>query len=197
MTAVRIGAGVIMGLCLVSVFASYSRGALLGLCGMSAFLWLKSRARVLPAIAIAIALFAGFNLMPERWIDRMNTIGTYDEDASAQGRISMWQASTAIAARSILAAGFLGPYNQGVVDIYYPGIQARAVHSIYFEVIGEHGYIGFFLWILIPIFAWRNGSWIIRHARHRSDLKWMEDLARMLQVSLIGYYVRGAFVSLG
>jgi putative inorganic carbon (HCO3(-)) transporter len=196
MKAVRTGAGVIMGLCLVSVFASYSRGALLGLCGMGVFLWLKSRARLMPAIAIVLALSIGFNFMPERWTDRMNSIGTYDEDTSAQGRIAMWQASVAIASQRMLGAGFLGPYNQGVVDLYAPGTHARAVHSIYFEVIGEHGYIGFFLWILIPIFAWRNGSWIIRHTRQRSDFKWMEDLARMLQVSLIGYLVGGAFLSL-
>jgi putative inorganic carbon (hco3(-)) transporter len=196
MKAVRIGAGVIMGLCLISAFASYSRGALLGLCGMGVFLWLKSRARVMPAIAIALALSIGLNFMPERWTERMNSIGTYEEDGSAQGRIAMWQASMAIASQRVLGAGFLGPYNQGVVDNYYPGIKARAVHSIYFEVIGEHGYIGFLLWVLIPILAWRNGTWIIRHARQRSDLKWMEDLARMLQVSLVGYLVGGAFLSL-
>ncbi len=196
MPAVRFGALAIMGFCLISVFASYSRGALFGLAGMSLFLWLKSRARIIPAIALGIALFAAFNFMPQRWIERMNSIATYEEDASAQGRIVMWRAAVEIASQRTLGAGFLGPYNQAVIDRFSPGTQARAVHSIYFEVIGEHGYFAFFLWMLIPIFAWRNGSWIIKHTRQRPELKWSGDLARMLQVSLIGYYCGGAFLSL-
>jgi len=196
MSAVRTGALAIMGFCLISVFASYSRGALFGLAGMSVFLWLKSRTRIMPAVALAIGLFAGYNFMPQRWIERMNSIAAYEEDASAQGRIVMWRTAVEIASQRTLGAGFLGPYNQAVVDRFSPGTKARAVHSIYFEVIGEHGYFAFFLWILIPIFAWRNGSWIIRHTRERPDLKWSADLARMLQVSLIGYYCGGAFLSL-
>jgi probable O-glycosylation ligase (exosortase A-associated) len=196
MRIVQVGCSVMIALCVISVFASYSRGGLLGLFAMSAFLWLKSRAKIMPAVALGIALFTGFYFMPQRWIDRMNTIETYSEDESAQSRLGMWHAAMAIASQRPFGAGFMGPYNQGVVNDYYPGIQARAVHSIYFEVIGEHGYIVFFFWALVPLFAWRNGGWIIKYTRDRPDLKWAGDLARMIQVSLIGYCVGGTFLSL-
>jgi probable O-glycosylation ligase (exosortase A-associated) len=194
--AIQIGAAAVMGLCLIAVLASYSRGALLGLIAIGGFLWLKSKAKILPAVAIVIVLFGATSLMPSRWLDRMNSIDQYSEDGSAQGRLTMWHAAVAIAAKRPLGAGFLGPYSQDVVDLYDPGTRARAVHSIYFEVIGEHGFAVFVLWMLVPLFAWRNGSWIIRHTRDRPDMKWAGDAARMLQVSLVGYLVGGAFLSL-
>ena len=43
--------------------------------------------------------------------------------------------------------GFRAVYDQGVVDTYAPGVVARATHSIYFEILGEHGFILFGVWL--------------------------------------------------
>lgn len=70
------------------------------------------------------------------------------------------------------------------------------VHSIYFEIIGEQGWIGFFLFMLLAMLTWRSCSKMIKTYKSHSELKWVSDLAAMIQVGLIGYYVSGAFLGL-
>ena len=70
------------------------------------------------------------------------------------------------------------------------------VHSIYFEVMGEHGFIGFGLFVLIGLLAWRTGSKVIRECQKDPDRKWAADLAAMTQVSMVGYATGGAFLGL-
>ncbi len=70
-------------------------------------------------------------------------------------------------------------------------------HSIYFEVLGEHGYVGLVLFLSLIIAAFATAQWIIRNARGRSDLAWAGRLASAIQVSIVGYCTAGAFVNLG
>ena len=59
-----------------------------------------------------------------------------------------------------------------------------------------YGYVGLALFLLLWALVWRNASWINRQSRSRKNLHWASDLARMIQVSLIGYAVGGAFLNL-
>jgi probable O-glycosylation ligase (exosortase A-associated) len=82
--------------------------------------------------------------------------------------------------------------------MYLPEAGGRRTdaHSIYFETLGEHGFIGLGLFLALGIFAWRTCSGIIRQTRDLPDMVWMRNLAAMLQVSLVGYAVSGAFLGL-
>jgi len=46
------------------------------------------------------------------------------------------------------------------------------------------------------LFSWRTGTRIVKFCRDKPDLKWASNLAKMAQVSIIGYAVSGAFLSL-
>ena len=70
------------------------------------------------------------------------------------------------------------------------------VHSIYFEVMGEHGFIGFFMFMLLGLFIWNTGSRIRKQGKRSMETKWAADLASMVQVSIIGYASSGAFLGL-
>jgi probable O-glycosylation ligase (exosortase A-associated) len=76
-----------------------------------------------------------------------------------------------------------------------PG-DVHAAHSIYFQVLGEHGYIGLILFLLIWFFAFRTAAKIRADAPKRPETPWLGQLAGMCQVSLVGYAVGGAFLSL-
>jgi probable O-glycosylation ligase (exosortase A-associated) len=69
-------------------------------------------------------------------------------------------------------------------------------HSIYFEVLGEHGFFGLFLFLTLALMTWRTASWIIKRARGDPENRWAADLAAMVQVSLVGYASGGAFLGL-
>ena len=73
----------------------------------------------------------------------------------------------------------------------------QGAHSIYFEVLGHHGFPGLLLFITIGLLAYRAGSRIIRYSKNdNGQLAWEGNLAAMLQVSLVGYLTGGAFLSL-
>ncbi|MDE1902414.1 MAG: putative O-glycosylation ligase, exosortase A system-associated [Alphaproteobacteria bacterium] len=193
----RMGSRVAMGLCLLSVLASYSRGSFLALIAMLPFLLQHSKRKVMSGVIIVVALAFSISFMPAQWVERIQTIKTYQQDTSAEGRIEMWEAATKMAlARPLVGVGFKGPYIQKVMDKYSPGTTARAVHSIWFEVLGENGFPALFFWVGLAIVGILNCRYIIRRTKNVPKLKWANDLAHMSMVGLVGYYVGGSFLSL-
>jgi hypothetical protein len=67
---------------------------------------------------------------------------------------------------------------------------------LYFQALGEHGFVGLGLYLLMGFLTWREGSRIIRNAARLPDYKWAAHLATMIQVSMIGFGTGGAFLSL-
>jgi putative inorganic carbon (HCO3(-)) transporter len=180
-----------------SAFGSHSRGALLAIAAMAVFLWLKSRKKVaLGAVLVAVAA-AMVAFMPEKWEDRMASISTYEEDSSAQGRINTWQMLTNLAIDRPFVGGGFEPYQRWVFDIYkpdYPGV--HSAHSVYFQVLGEQGFFGFGLLAIFWLLVWMQCSRVARMAKERPDEAWAYWLAQMIKVSLVGYFVGGAFLNL-
>jgi putative inorganic carbon (hco3(-)) transporter len=72
-------------------------------------------------------------------------------------------------------------------------IEGKAFHSIYFEVLGEQGWVG--LGIFLSIFAaFFLGMMRVRYkARGRKDLAWMKGLASALMQSTLIFMVGGVF----
>jgi putative inorganic carbon (HCO3(-)) transporter len=180
----------------LAVLASHSRGALLALGAMTAFLWAKSKQRLRLGLVIVVAAPMLIGFMPQEWWDRMATIGTYDQDASAQGRINAWKMAFNLANDHPVLGGGFQIYESDVFARWAPDPDdVHAAHSIYFAALGEHGYVGLLLFVTLWIVAWRTATAVIRICRGRDTLDWAAKLARMLQVSIVGYAVGGAFLS--
>ncbi len=185
-----------MGLVAISALGSHSRGALLAICSMALFLWLGSKNKVSMGILLVVvgSLMIGF--MPDEWSQRMDTIKTYEQDGSALGRINAWWHAWNIATHRPFGVGF-NPIQPELALAYAPDpSDLRAAHSIYFQVLGNHGFVGLFIFLGIWISTWRSASWIMKQTRNLSEQKWCYDLAVMSQVSLVAYAVGGAFLSL-
>ncbi len=82
--AVKWPVSILIGLTILGDIFTYSRGALVALSAMGSVLWLRSRNKVLMLILIVVSAVGVWNLAPTAWIDRMMTIETYNEDASAE-----------------------------------------------------------------------------------------------------------------
>lgn len=188
------GAMVLTG---VAAIGSQSRGGLVAMVAMGAFLWLKSRNKIITGIYMAFVVGILASVMPQEWYDRMNTINTYQEDQSAQGRINAWHTAFNVAKDRITGGGY-ELWRPQVFRQYAPDpYNVRDVHSIYFEIMGEQGFIGFGLFMLLGVLAWLRARQVIRQCKHDMDKKWAADLAAMIQVSLVGYAAGGAFLGLG
>ncbi|MGH6610966.1 MAG: putative O-glycosylation ligase, exosortase A system-associated, partial [Burkholderiaceae bacterium] len=194
---IRAGILVSIALCAVAVFGTYSRGGLLAIVAMSAFLWLKSKSKLWLGLVVAIFALGFYSFMPPAWEERMNTISTYEEDQSAQGRIQTWTMLTNLAVDRPIVGGGFEPYSREVFRRYLPDYNnTHSAHSIYFQVLGEHGFVGLGLFLLFWLLTWLLSRRIIRHTKDVPDEKWAYWLAKMIQVSLIGYFVGGTFLNL-
>jgi putative inorganic carbon (HCO3(-)) transporter len=193
---IKIGLASAMVLTGVAAIGSQSRGALLAMVAMGLFLWLKSRKKIVTGIYMAIAVAIMASVMPQEWYDRMNTIKTYQTDESAQGRINAWYAAFNVAKARITGGGFQ-TFQPPTFRQYAPDPRnVHDVHSIYFEQIGEQGFIGFGLFMLVGLFAWIRAQQVIKRCKNDPANKWAADLAAMIQVSLVGYAAGGAFLGM-
>lgn len=180
----------------ISAVGSYSRGALIGGGAMLAFLWLKSKNKGVTAVAVIGMVALVSFVMPEQWFNRMDTISEYKADDSAMGRINAWYFAVNVATHNVLGGGF-NTFSMRQFAIYAPNpLDYHVAHSIYFQVLGDHGFVGLAMFLLLLVFAWRTGSRVIKFCGSSGELKWASDLAKMAQVCIIGYAVSGAFLSL-
>jgi len=186
-----------MILSFVAVLGTQSRGALVGVVAMIAYLVMKSRKKAPLILLLVLLLPVGYSFMPESWHDRMATIETYEEDKSATGRINAWWTAWYLALDRPIVGGGFETFRPWVFSLYAPNpLDSRDVHSIYFETLGEHGFVGLFLFLTLGALGLRTASRIVRETKNDPRLFWMRDLASMLYVSLIGYAVSGAFLGL-
>jgi putative inorganic carbon (HCO3(-)) transporter len=193
---IRIGFALAMVLTVFSVVGSYSRGALLALGAMSFYLWWKTPRKIISGTVLLFAVGGAIMFMPTSWMDRMHSIQEYQDDGSAMGRLEIWHVSWVMARTRLFGSGFYGPYTQSVVEHFVPGGEARAVHSIWFEVLGEHGFITFAIWVGIIIAGVVYARRVIKRASGVPGLEWCISLAKMTQVSTLAYCVGGSFLSL-
>jgi probable O-glycosylation ligase (exosortase A-associated) len=185
-----------MVLTALAAVGSHSRGALIGIVTMGAFLWLKSRNKFFTGLIGAVAVSLVLSVMPQKWFDRMETIQTYEQSDSALGRINAWKMAFNLAQHKPLGAGFES-FRAEMFAAYAPEpSRVHDAHSIFFEVLGEHGFVGFALFLALGLMTWRTASWIIRRTRNDPQNQWAADLAAMVQVSLVGYASAGAFLGL-
>ena len=182
--------------CFFSVFGSQSRGALLATIAMSTFLVLKSKQKILAGISVLILIPFIISFMPQSWHDRMNTIKEYEQDGSAMGRLNAWQYSINLANDRVTGGGFES-WSASTFAVWAPvPDDVHAAHSIYFGILGDHGWLGLALFLSVYTIAWIRLTRVVKQAEPIPDLKWMVDLGRMLKVSFVAYFVGGAFLSL-
>lgn len=192
----RHGMTVAMALCASGALGSQSRGALLAISAMAFYFWWHGKNKLNVGLAMVLIAVPLIMFMPESWSDRMATIGTYEEDGSAMGRISAWWTAWNSAFHYPFGVGF----NSARAELFalYSRYQdiPRAAHSIYFQVLGNHGFVGLFLFMGLFVATWRSAGWLRAQKFSSPDAKWCNDLGTFCQVSLAGYAVGGAFLSL-
>lgn len=195
----------------ISIMGTFSRGGLLGIAAVGGFAFLRSRKKLNYVVVIIPLMILAIAFAPERWSSRMDTIKNANQDTSFMGRVIAWKQSTLIAIdHPVFGGGFHAvqdfviwtEYAQifdrlSFVPTDYPDpVAPHAAHSIYFQVLGDLGFAGLGIFLLIIASAWRNASRVVRTARDREEWHWARDLAISLQYSLVAYVVSGAALSM-
>jgi len=189
---------VAMVLLAASALGSHSRGGLVAIAAMTGLMWWRGGKKSSSGVLLLLIGFALVAFMPEQWSARMSTIEEYDTDNSSMGRIAAWWTAWNAAFHYPFGVGFDAARPE--LFIAYSPYQLQygtpVAHSIYFQVLGHHGFIGLFIWLGMWVASWRTASAIRRDAKAQPEARWCSDLAGMLQVSMFGYFVGGAFLNL-
>jgi probable O-glycosylation ligase (exosortase A-associated) len=179
-----------------AIVSTYSRGAFLGLGAVLASLCLKSRAKLIAIVLFCAGVFVAPALLPDAWFDRMDSIATH-EDASSQARLKAWKLSYRIALdHPILGNGFR-TYTTDIYAKYVPedAVSSSDAHSIYFQVLGEHGFIGITLYVALMASLFLSVRRLLWKHRKDPDMRWLCNVAMMMETGLLAYAVNGAFLS--
>jgi probable O-glycosylation ligase (exosortase A-associated) len=145
---------------------------------------------------LILGIIVGTIIVPDKWSERMGTIQTYDQDKSSLGRLNAWATAWNLALdRPLVGGGFEVFFVRGVFAKYAPDpTNVRDVHSIYFEMLGEQGFPGFIIFVLLLSTALLVLVRLKSQVSKETSLQWGKYFPDMLQVSIIGYLVGGAFL---
>lgn len=198
-------------LVIAAVIGTRSRGGFLSLIAVGLWLIVSSGQRFKGLLLFGGGLVLILALAPSSWMERMDTIKSADQDSSFMSRVEAWQVSSSIALHNpLLGGGFHSVQVQsvwsefrgnggllGFIDIGEPSRVFRAAHSIYFEVMGDFGFIGFILFMTILINAIISGRKIRLLVKPLGpDFEWASGLSIALTGVIIAFMVGGASVSL-
>ncbi|WP_019028742.1 putative O-glycosylation ligase, exosortase A system-associated [Colwellia piezophila] len=180
-----------------TVIGSYARTGLIGLALFGYFMFIKSKHKFGGLMLLLIGAGIVFTFAPEAWFNRMGTIENSSADSSALGRIVVWKWTVEFASSHIFGGGFNAYLaNLGLLDLFHDNqnisfaAKAKAFHSIYFEVLGEHGFIGLAIYLSIILTLL---SQLKKIAKTRT-CQWELGLSKALSQSLLLFCVCGAFV---
>jgi putative inorganic carbon (hco3(-)) transporter len=177
-----------------------------------------ARHRLLYLAAIALIGLAAVPFLPSSLTQRAETIQDYKQDESAYTRIAIWKWTWEFAKDHPMGGGF-NSYKQNkisydIVQKHDPNNpndeylvegekkeivdQGRAFHSSYFEMLGEQGYPGLLIWLIIHF----GGIWRMEvvsrlyRKRNRAEENWVAPLATALQNAQIVFLVGSLFVGI-
>jgi len=206
----KLGLMLLLILNIISVVGTSSRGGFVGLIVIGLYFFIKSQKKLLLSILLAISLPIGIASVPTEWSERMNTVSEAKSDSSFIGRMWAWKVSVKIANDNLFGNGFYATQDPLAWSLYIDNIEdfgfvetppapegqrPKAAHSIYFQVLGDFGYIGLSIFILLLIFLYIRLQKLRKLAKEQS-LDWCYNLCSMLSISVVAYGITGANVSL-
>jgi probable O-glycosylation ligase (exosortase A-associated) len=198
----QLGYGGLVSLALAAAIGTYERTALVGMAVVGIGLWLRARRKILGALLGVLVMLGVASRTSDAWNARISTIRHYSSETSALGRILVWEWTIGYANEHPLGGGFnsykidrvtFPPDTPDGDPVVATGI---AFHSIYFEVLGEQGYVGLAIFFSIIGLSFWQLQKVARITRHVKEMVWAKELAYALQVALLTLLACGAFIGI-
>lgn len=201
-----------IALLVISVIGTMSRGGFIALMVLVGYLYIKSdRKLLLTVLIIAIGVGVSY-LVSSDWENRINTITTAEHDESFMGRVVAWKLSFILAVHHPFFGGgfkaieyFPVWANLSKEFLSYPWFYtgdalpnttvARAAHSVYFQVLGDHGFFGLGIYLMAMVTAFFKANRVAKRARREGAPPWIANVATTVQLSIFSFAIGGAALS--
>lgn len=191
----------ILGILILAIVGTQSRGATLGMVAAFGYLWWRSPRKIIGVVAIGVAAIGVLIYAPDVYFQRLSTLSAPQEESSAEGRIQAWKAGTRMAMDNVLGVGAGNfPNNFPIYRSEDAPVRWMTAHSMYFLILGELGIIGLLL-LLKLVFGNVVANIKLRNRivgldedaiqRHAQDIRTLNNTSG----SVIGFAVSGAFLS--
>lgn len=199
--------------CVLIPIGTGARTGLVCLAILAAMALRTAKRPFLYASLIGLAGLISLPMLPASFTERMSTIENHSADQSASTRLAVWAWTLDYVKDHPFGGGF-DAYRQNdlkieVVDAQETGNttnietetmtdKARAYHSSYFEMLGEQGYPGLALWLLLHILGVITMEILLRRWRTRTEdrTRWIAPMAGALQQAQIVYLFGSLFVGI-
>ena len=204
--------GCLIFACLLVPVGTQARTGLVCIAALVLFALRFTKRRLLYIGIIGVVGAAAIPLLPSSFQERMGTIQEYKADESASTRLAIWKWTIDYAVEHPFGGGFEA-YRQNKLQYDLTATQSvgsvaavkqdtvtdagRAYHSSYFEMLGEQGFPGLILWLLIHGYSLVRMEAVRRRFRKADgDDAWISPLATALQTAHLVYLVGSIFVGI-
>ena len=182
---------------IISVIGTYSRGGLLGLSIVILGLLAKSNRKGLSLLLVGVGMLCLLTFATVQWKARMDTFLHGDLDESAESRITVWKAGWNLVQDYPFTGGGFDVYTDPAVIVRYlpedtPDSNLHGPHSIYFQMLGEQGFVGLGLFLSLLAASGLRLRKLRRLSTQHPDLSWIAPYANMFAITLLAYMINGA-----
>ncbi|HEY0327314.1 MAG TPA: putative O-glycosylation ligase, exosortase A system-associated [Allosphingosinicella sp.] len=197
--------------CLLIPIGTQARTGLVCIAALFLFMLRDSRRRILYLAGAGFLALAAVPFLPASYTSRMTTIQNYEADQSAGTRLAVWGWTLEYVKGRPFGGGFEA-YRQNRIQFDTVSQQGdgtmtsvsantvqdagRAWHSAYFEMLGEQGFPGLVLWLIIHTIGLIRMERLRRRYRENDERPWIAPLSTALQNFQLTYLVGALFVGI-
>lgn len=197
--------------CLLVPIGTEARTGLLCIAALGGLMLRYTRRRMLFIAGAGVLALTALPFLPQSYYERMATLAQPSGDESASTRVAVWQWTLDYVAAKPFGGGFdayrsnrftyVMPVKEtdgNTTSVTYSQVvdEGRAYHSSFFEMLGEQGWPGLILWLMLHGAGLWQMERIQRRWRKAPDdeaTRWIAPFAAALQMSAIIYLVGATF----
>jgi probable O-glycosylation ligase (exosortase A-associated) len=129
-------------------------------------------------------------------MQRMGDFAHGNVDDSAAQRLNSWRFAWELAKDYPITGGGLRTFTPELFDRYTPQFVFNGPHSIYFQTLGEHGFVGLALFLLLLGTTLYSVRTVRKRAAMFAPAAWIIPYSHMIEASLLAFMISGAFLEL-
>ncbi len=193
----RKGLRIVVPLTALTVILTHSRGAFLSLCVVIFALTWRSKNRVVAFAAMFVVAVIGVIFAPQSYKERISTIGNYEEDGSAMGRLRAWKVAITMAKGNPMLGVGMNKFQQHYLEYSDLGNRdhVRVAHNSYLQIWAECGTPAFLLYLFLIAWSFHDIWRTRRRARKLFRTSWIIQYGTMFETSLAGFIVGAVFLN--